>query len=183
MNAPWTQTPGTWPDDKVVLLKELLAEGYSAGQVAAAFGRAGHPISRNAVIGKAHRLGFRVGKETGRPHNKGGRPRTQAGPRAPRPSRPSQTQPTSKVDDEAIPLEQRKSILQLEDHHCRWPVGHPHEPGFFYCGDPTADLLGRIPYCPAHMARADGRSSKREDIESGRATQRAYRDALRRQFA
>lgn len=46
------------------------------------------------------------------------------------------------------------SLMDLTNATCRWPVGEPTEPEFFFCGDPTADLTLRRPYCPEHDARS-----------------------------
>lgn len=43
----------------------------------------------------------------------------------------------------------RKSLLELEENSCRWPVGEPRQKGFFFCGRPEADLAHGRPYCPA----------------------------------
>ena len=53
--------------------------------------------------------------------------------------------------DEQIPLAQRRSLLALSDDNCRWPVGEPGSPSFFFCG---GQVLRNKPYCAAHCARA-----------------------------
>ena len=55
--------------------------------------------------------------------------------------------PPTPIIDTQIPFEQRKTLIELEPHHCRWPVGDPQSPDFFYCG---ADKCGDGPYCAAH---------------------------------
>lgn len=57
------------------------------------------------------------------------------------------------VVDTEIPISQRCSILELSEHTCRWPVGDPGTPEFFYCG--AEPIQGRS-YCAAHHARAHG---------------------------
>src|SRR5581483_11416960 len=99
-----------WTDERVDLLKKLWADGLSGAQIAQELGG----VSRNGVIGKAHRLGL-----TGR--------REPRAPRAP-----------------------RRSLLELTDATCRWPVGDPQHPEFFFCGAPPR---ANSPYCAAHWRR------------------------------
>lgn len=65
---------------------------------------------------------------------------------------------------EEAPLTQRKTILELDNTHCRWPYGHPGEAGFFYCGAPDADVIEHRPYCAFHarIARGSQRRSASE---------------------
>lgn len=59
------------------------------------------------------------------------------------------------MSDAEIPVEQRKQLVELENHHCRFPVGDPCERDtFFFCGHPSADLIGGSPYCRGHALRA-----------------------------
>ena len=55
------------------------------------------------------------------------------------------------VDDLSIPIKQRKSFLELTARTCRWPVGDPRQPGFFFCGGQTVD---KRPYCEVHLWRS-----------------------------
>jgi hypothetical protein len=58
---------------------------------------------------------------------------------------------SSSPADKLIPRTQRRTIMQLNEHTCRWPVGDPTEPGFFFCGGVTEHGWA---YCPMHRARA-----------------------------
>ncbi len=142
-----------WTDERVELLKKLLADGLSASQIAAELGG----ITRNAVIGKVHRLGL------------SGRAKSQSSsaPRARKPrshmlrvSRPTtrgntalayayEAEPELEPEfvDEVIPVEQRRSLLQLTEDTCRWPVGDPSNSDFFFCGGKPVTSL---PYCAHH---------------------------------
>jgi GcrA cell cycle regulator len=60
------------------------------------------------------------------------------------------------ASDADIPLAQRRTLLTLENQHCRWPVGEVGEPDFFFCGHPSADVLDGRPYCAWHAMRASG---------------------------
>lgn len=146
-----------WTDERVELLKKLWAEGLSASQIAAELGS----ITRNAVIGKVHRLGL------------SGRAKTVSAP-APRPRKPrpaTETRPRPMVHGNTalapvfqpvveaepeelpdpianvIPMADRCTILDLTEFTCRWPVGDPGKPDFFYCGSHTK--IG-LPYCAYH---------------------------------
>jgi GcrA cell cycle regulator len=156
----------TWTDARCETLRTLWTDGLSCSQIAAELGG----MTRNAVIGKVHRMGL---------------PRRNAQPRKPR--RPSgglsvrtsegaiarelrrrlvsrgnggfdfladrepQSEATVINDDHAIPQEQRKSLFDLTDETCRWPVGDVGTPEFFFCG---ATTQSDRPYCSAHCQRA-----------------------------
>ncbi len=152
----------TWTDERVELLKKLWAEGRSASQIAAEFGG----ITRNAVIGKVHRLGLSGRAKA--PSASGPRQRkpraASAFPRAPRPvSRGNtalathalpymeaevQLESEPEVIDNIIPIGQRRTLLQLTEATCRWPIGDPSNPEFFFCGGKT---VSGMPYCGYHV--------------------------------
>jgi GcrA cell cycle regulator len=148
-----------WTDDRVELLKKLWAEGLSASQIA---GRLGG-VTRNAVIGKVHRLGL-SGRATSS-RSSAPRPRRTHAPRQHR--TPSLTFGTRgnaalkpsyeaefelapvPVEELVIPLHERASILTLKESMCRWPIGDPTEEDFHFCG---RKKVGTVPYCE-HQAR------------------------------
>jgi len=130
-----TRTEVTWTDDRVELLKRLWAEGLSASQIAGELGG----ITRNAVIGKVHRLGLSGRAKA--PSSSVPRPRK---PRTTsqmfRPSRPMvrgntalatvqaydyDPEPEIEPIENIIPLGQRCSLLELNDEKCHWPIGDP----------------------------------------------------------
>ncbi len=144
-----------WTDTAIIDLTRMWSEGRPARLIAEALGA----ISKNAVIGKAHRLNLPARKETQEPS--GTRPRMQYAyrgkQRKPRASKQLRTvipiekpKPTP-IDDRMIPLEQRKSLQELNPWHCRWPVHDTDHPEFFFCGGIATE--GK-PYCPAHCERA-----------------------------
>jgi GcrA cell cycle regulator len=150
----------SWNDERVELLKKLWAEGLSASQIA---GRIGS-VTRNAVIGKVHRLGLSGRATTTRV--KSHRPRT-------RPIAVKRPQPKSRftnvgntalralyqesepyvapVEELVIPQAERRSIQTLEECSCRWPIGDPQEADFHFCG--KTKVTG-LPYCEFHARRA-----------------------------
>ena len=149
MNTLW-ESP-----DLDAALRRLWDEGYSCGQIALRINaECGTAFSRNAIIGVANRKGLpkRVRPDEPRLPRK----------RKPRPPRPmlvtvmpkifvAPPLPPPPVDDAAIPIAQRKTLMELWDGCCHWPVGEPGTEAFFYCGGPA--VAGR-PYCAAHCARA-----------------------------
>jgi GcrA cell cycle regulator len=150
-----------WTDERVELLKKLWADGLSASQIA---GRLGG-VTRNAVIGKVHRLGL-SGRATSS-RSSAPRPRRNHVPRQHRaPSltfgtrgnlalKPSyeaeyETAPAP-VEELVIPLHERASILTLKESMCRWPIGDPSEGDFHFCG---RKKVGTLPYCEHHARMA-----------------------------
>ena len=144
-----------WTDERVELLKKLWAEGLSASQIAAQLGG----ITRNAVIGKVHRLGLSGRAKS--PSSATPRPRkTRAHPHMLRVARPAMRGNTAlapaydyeldaepELIDNIIPIGQRRSILELTEETCRWPIGDPGSADFFFCGGQTVTAL---PYCSYH---------------------------------
>ncbi|WP_349644855.1 GcrA family cell cycle regulator [Bradyrhizobium sp. Leo170] len=146
----------TWSDERVEQLKKLLEAGLSTSKIAAELGGG---ISRNAVIGKVHRLGLTGRAKPAPPEVEKVRRRTNGRKvhftrRQPveepqeREEIPPDFDPSNvSAFDAAIPVERRKGLLDLQQHHCRWPVGDPQLPDFFFCGGTAEE--GR-PYCALH---------------------------------
>ncbi|WP_064737295.1 GcrA family cell cycle regulator [Bradyrhizobium sp. Ai1a-2] len=150
----------TWTDERVEQLKNLFAAGLSSSQIAAELGGG---ISRNAVIGKVHRLGLNglPRKEPSPAPRAGRRPSTKRFIRIERPepkkeiivdehaaNMPDVINPDAvSAFDATIPVARRKGLMDLRKCDCRWPVGDPASPDFFFCGGPTKSGL---PYCEPH---------------------------------
>ena len=147
----------TWPEWLAIKTRQLYESGkHSAGEISRLIGCG---KSRNAIIGKAHRDKW-INPNPQKGGNTLGKPRRgQNGGWRPVLKEPVINAPVVvKTDDMAIPMEQRKTLFELEDHHCHWPVGEPGTEGFFFCG---AAAQENKPYCVDHMARASTpRSSK-----------------------
>jgi GcrA cell cycle regulator len=141
----WTQFP-----ELVDRLKELF-QGNSSSVIAKLLG---HGMTRNAVIGKATRMGLKRPK---RPNASATVTKVERKKERVRISEFHPVTPyieeldmTPAVDDTAIPIEQRKTVLTIGMHDCRFPVGDPADPAFFFCGAPQQE--GR-PYCKHHADR------------------------------
>jgi GcrA cell cycle regulator len=137
-----------WSDDRVTALKSLWLDGLSASQIATQLGG----VTRNAVIGKIHRLGLSgrgaPSKPTRLPRPLAVRaPRRQAPPRGKAIARPVPRLSPTPPAPEGPGLV--TSITTLEPHACKWPIGDPKASSFSFCG-----RLANGPYCPAHKAQA-----------------------------
>src|SRR5258707_13202201 len=132
-----------WNDERVDLLKKMWYDGLSASQIA---GRLGG-VTRNAVIGKVHRLGLSGRATTSRMKSHRPRARTQSPRRLMKPrfaniGTPAlrqlylgDTEPyTPPAEELVIPLNERKSIQTLTEACCRWPIGDPQLQDFHFCG-------------------------------------------------
>jgi GcrA cell cycle regulator len=135
-----------WTDERVESLKKLWLEGLSASQIAKQLGG----VTRNAVIGKVHRLGLSGRAAPSQPQ--------RSVFRAPRPPRPVQAAPAPRRPAPApVPVPSREiineepgqaTVLTLGAHMCKWPIGDPALDNFSFCGRRTEDDAG--PYCQHH---------------------------------
>lgn len=141
-----------WTEDRTAMLRTLWADGLSASQIAGELGG----VTRSGVLGKVHRLDLagRIASSGTRRSRKSRAPGTTR-KRAPKLiAEGPQVLPLPAEDPSVIPLAQRKTILELENHHCHFPYGDPGNADFFYCGAAGADTRGGRPYCPGHQAIA-----------------------------
>lgn len=151
-----------WTDERVDLLKRLWTEGLSASQIATKLGE----VTRNAVIGKVHRLGL---SGRGTPSRAAQHTRARAKTLTPTPSAKVTQFPTAGATalqaqpqtiaalapapkpkpmlHVATTARDKINILQLSDKTCRWPVGEPGTDSFHFCG--CAPKSG-LPYCDRH---------------------------------
>lgn len=145
----------SWTDDRVEQLKKLWEAGLSASQIAAELGN----ITRNAVIGKVHRLGLSgraKSPSSAAPRQRKVRP-AQHMMRINRPVSRGNTalahafeveaEPDPIAYDNVVPMSQRLNLLELNESTCHWPVGDPGSPDFFFCG---GKALNSLPYCAHH---------------------------------
>ena len=138
-----------WTDERVELLKKLWQDGLSASQIAKQLGG----VTRNAVIGKVHRLGLSGRATPSKPARtvfKAPRPArpVSAGPSAPRRiaeplAMAPQPAPVRYVDE----TPGTATVLTLGAHMCKWPIGDPSSDGFTFCGRRAGE---NGPYCVEH---------------------------------
>jgi GcrA cell cycle regulator len=143
-----------WTPEKTEQLRQLWADGYSCSQIA---GRLGG-LTRNAVIGRIHRLGLAGRATTSRtPHPRRSTKRKPM-PAVPTPTRMDKVRALHEaepyvppMEELVIPLNERKTVQTLEENDCRWPIGHPGQPDFHFCGK---NKVPGLPYCELHARRA-----------------------------
>ena len=175
-----------WTEERVERLKKLWSDGLSASQIAAELGGG---VTRNAVIGKVHRLGLSGrGKPTGTgtPRPRKAAPRTPSAPTtfdqlrrrtatALAPARAPLADAEAEVayrplpvEEVVIPMSERVTIMELRDSMCRWPLGDPSTPEFRFCGA-RAGTAG--PYCGYHaqLAYQPAVDRRRQDRRLARA--------------
>jgi GcrA cell cycle regulator len=144
-----------WTNERVEELRRLWGQGQTASRIAELLGG----ITRNAVIGKAHRLGLcgrpsPIRREEGAPRREAAQ-RLSPPPIAERailesgPAMPRMAEPPAPPPLPAAPGAQPKTAHGARS--CSWPVGDPKQAGFHFCGDEA--VPGR-PYCAAHCAQA-----------------------------
>ena len=144
----------SWTDERVTTLKKLWLDGLSASQIAKQLGG----VTRNAVIGKVHRLGLSgraAPSQPARPAFKAPRPARPAAtamPSAPRRVIAAEPAPLPAVAQQpSVPVFRAEepgsaTVLTLGAHMCKWPIGDPSTDGFTFCGRRSSDG----PYCNEH---------------------------------
>ena len=197
----------SWTEERIERLKSMWAEGSTASQIAEELGG----VSRNAVIGKAHRLGLEARpspvkpgdeKEAAAAEPKAAKAAPAAREAAPAPAKAAAPQPRPVSPPSAIPgspqpqrpvadniqyrsvgpggfirqgpgdtqapippapprrlvpakpsaeVADKTSLLELNDRVCKWPMGHPGEPDFHFCGQQANP---GYPYCVQHCGVA-----------------------------
>ncbi|MBX2856057.1 MAG: GcrA cell cycle regulator [Rhodobacteraceae bacterium] len=173
-----------WTDERVEKLKELWADGLTASQIAKALGG----VSRNAVIGKVHRLGLSnrsaVAKPAAAETSETPAPKKTAEPVVEEPKlvepkqKPVEVVPAVVQDDVEQPnpiaalaaeverSARKLSLLELNERTCKWPIGDPSTDDFYFCGLACA---AEKPYCSAHVAVAYQPMSSRRDRDRSRS--------------
>jgi len=142
-----------WTEDRVEQLKSLWTEGLSASQIARALGGG---VTRNAVIGKVHRLGL-AGRAT---PTRSDRPRLPSAPRLN--VRHAHTPPAPIVEEDPLKLDDGSfaTVLTISNTMCRWPIGDPSDNEFHFCG---LKPKSGSPYCEAHARKAYQPQQQRRD--------------------
>lgn len=134
-----------WTDEQVEELKHLWDKGLTTGEIGKALG-----VSKNAVVGKAHRLGL-----NSRPSPiRRGEDENTAGTNTPA-RQPSEKKKAAKPapGKKAAEKEKKKlfTVNDLTSSSCRWPIGDPKDEDFHFCGK---EALPDKPYCAEHAAIA-----------------------------
>ncbi len=149
----------SWTDEKVAKLKELWGSGKTASQIAEIIGG----ISRNAVIGKAHRLNLsaKIKTRTATSNQTFENSLEQKNTNAKRGRR---SKFKSLIIDKNFEPENPKQLEELDESSCKWPIGHPDEENFYFCG---RNSLKDFSYCKLHILyayQAKENKNKKEEI-------------------
>jgi|TARA_B110000238_G_scaffold111835_1_gene121525 GcrA cell cycle regulator len=145
----------SWNEEKVTKLKELWGNGSTASQIAEIIGG----LSRNAVIGKAHRLNLSSKIKVRNSASRQGFPNNvEENNSKQKPGRKSKFK--SLIIEKDFQPENPKKLEELDDGSCKWPVGHPEEEAFYFCGRSS---LKDFSYCKLHLLYAYQPKGKRED--------------------
>tara|TARA_B110000305_G_scaffold134174_1_gene149773 strand:+ start:138 stop:635 length:498 start_codon:yes stop_codon:yes gene_type:complete len=148
----------SWTEEKVKKLRELWTKGLTASEIAGTLG----DTTRNAVIGKAHRLNL---EERAPSKAKSGSEKKQTNNSQPKlrglVSRKSKF--NSILLDKDFEPENPTALENLTDQTCKWPTGHPDEENFYFCGRKPVDS---IPYCKLHVLYAYQPKGQKEEILS-----------------
>jgi len=145
----------SWNDEKVAKLKELWGKGNTASQIAEIIGG----ISRNAVIGKAHRLNLSSKIKTrNTPSNQNFQNNSEVDDAKQKKGRRSKFQ--SLIIEKDFEPENPKKLEELDESSCKWPVGHPEEASFYFCGRSS---LKDFSYCKLHLLYAYQPKGRKED--------------------
>jgi GcrA cell cycle regulator len=168
----------SWTEERVELLRRLWSEGLSAAQVAQELGPG---TTRNAVIGKIHRLGLAErSKAATAPRPRASRtPRTQivevhveapavmgnvALALAPEAIVAPALRPLE--EEVVVPITTRVTLMELRETMCRWPIGDPSAADFRFCG--VKSPPGSGPYCCQHsrIAYQPAQERRRRDLQA-----------------
>ena len=144
----------SWTDERVESLKKLWLDGLSASQIAKHLGGG---LTRNAVIGKVHRLGLSGRASPSQPHRpafKPVRPPRAVTPATPPARRAEVAAPPLQAEPLPVPVIEETgsaTVLTLGAHMCKWPIGDPSRDGFSFCGRASGK---DGPYCARHAQMA-----------------------------
>ncbi len=161
----------SWTEERVARLSKLWADGLSASQVAAELGG----VTRNAVIGKVHRLGLSGRVKPAASSTSRTKRRTQSSARYKARSGRSTARTSGAnalkldvdaeiryrpkpIEDVVIPISKKLELMNLTEDTCKWPTGDPQRPGFSFCGHKSKETT---PYCEYHSKLAFQPASER----------------------
>jgi GcrA cell cycle regulator len=145
----------SWTPEKVEKLKELWGKGQTASQIAEIIGG----LSRNAIIGKAHRLNLSAKiKARSSPNNQNYYNPNSENETSQKRVRKSKFK--SLIIEKDFEPENPRQLEDLTEEVCKWPIGHPDEDSFYFCG---RNSLKEFSYCKLHILYAFQPKGKKED--------------------
>lgn len=158
----------SWTDERVATLKKLWGEGRTAAEIAKELGG----VTRNAVIGKAHRLKLSsrvspIQQNTKKSVKVASDVKKTVSKQQSAPKTAPRSRNKVNIDADKIYHGEGYSLAELTEKMCRWPIGDPKDENFKFCGCPR---VPGIPYCAEHakvayQAATRNRVLKAEDFE------------------
>jgi GcrA cell cycle regulator len=145
----------SWNDEKVAKLKELWGKGNTASQIAEIIGG----LSRNAVIGKAHRLNLSAKIKT-RTATSNKNFDTSMETNKIKSNKGRKSKFKSLIIEKDFEPENPKQLEELDESSCKWPIGHPDVKDFYFCGRSS---LKDFSYCKLHLLYAYQPKGKKEE--------------------
>ena len=147
----------SWTSERESKLRELWKKGYTASQIAEMIGE----TTRNAVIGKAHRLNLEERAVSKKPST-AGKTKDESHTEIKQEKLSRKARFKSLLLDKNFEPENPKKLTELTDDTCKWPIGHPYEKNFYFCGRKP---LEKFSYCNLHVLYAfQPKNAKEEDV-------------------
>ena len=149
----------SWTVEKVEKLKELWGKGNTASQIAEIIGG----VSRNAVIGKAHRLNLsaKIKTRSSSVNDNTYLQKNSSTNNSDKKIRRNKFK--SLIIEKDFEPENPKQLEELDENSCKWPIGHPNESSFYFCGRSS---LKDFSYCKLHLLYAYQPKGKKEDVNT-----------------
>ena len=151
------ETKMSWTPERESKLRALWKKGHTASQIAALIGE----TTRNAVIGIAYRLNLEA-RTISKKHSTTPKTKLENDGEIKQEKVSRKARFKSLLLDKNFEPENPKKLTELTDDTCRWPIGHPYEKDFYFCGRKP---LEKFPYCNLHVLYAfQPKNAKEEDI-------------------
>ena len=147
----------SWTEEKVESLKKLWGSGKTASQIAEIIGG----ISRNAVIGKAHRLNLSAKIKTRTATSNQNFDNSTSEKNTQKSNKGRRSKFKSLIIEKDFEPENPKQLEELDENTCKWPIGHPNEKSFYFCGRSS---LKDFSYCKLHLLYAYQPKGKKEEV-------------------